>query len=179
MHMFTPRWPAALADDPRVKEIPTGPFRGADDLIDDAELVRKSTWRTWPEVWHLDSTGIWRCMSKHSTGVTVRDMADDPEEMLACRVVARRRCPDNWVVLEHRMDWQAQGMEVTEADAEAFLRLRRSLAVASVNLLDVVVINDDLRWWSLHELTSGTTQWTFVADRPAVSSRRSRARRSA
>jgi hypothetical protein len=25
----------------------------------------------------------------------------------------------------------------------------------------VVIIHDDHRWWSLHELTSGTTEWTF------------------
>jgi hypothetical protein len=179
MHTFTPRWPAAFTDDPHASEIPSGPYRSADDLIAYAERDRLSLGRTWPEVWHFDSSGVFHCMTKHSTGVAVREMADDPVEVLDSRLVVVEGCPDNWLVIEHRMEWHSKGMGVTEADAEAFMRLRRKVARASVNLLDVVIINDEMRWWSLHELTSGTTQWTFVADRPAAPSCRSLARRSA
>lgn len=37
-----------------------------------------------------------------------------------------------------------------------------------VTLLDVVIIHDDFKWWSLHEITCGTTAWTFE---PPVSRR--------
>ena len=49
-------------------------------------------------------------------------------------------------------------------DARAFLLLREGLANHGVTLLDAIVCHEDHRWWSLNELTSGTTQWSF-ADR--------------
>ena len=48
----------------------------------------------------------------------------------------------------------------SEDDARAFLRLRRGLARHGVVLLDVMVFDQEFHWWSLHELTSGTTTWT-------------------
>jgi hypothetical protein len=29
-------------------------------------------------------------------------------------------------------------------------------------LIDVIIANDLNQWWSLHELTTGTTEWAFV-----------------
>jgi len=43
--------------------------------------------------------------------------------------------------------------------------LRAGMAEYGVHLLDVVVFHEDHRWWSLPELTSGTTAWEF---RPRV-----------
>ena len=42
----------------------------------------------------------------------------------------------------------------------AFGVLRRKLSRVGVDLVDAVVFDDEGRWWSLHELTSGTTAWT-------------------
>ena len=55
-------------------------------------------------------------------------------------------------------------LEVTEDDVRAILVLREGLASHGVTLLDAIVFHEDHRRWSLHELTSGTTQWSF-ADR--------------
>ena len=47
-----------------------------------------------------------------------------------------------------------------EADAWAFLELRCQLHGVGVQLLDAVVFDDEGHWWSMHELTSGTTTWS-------------------
>ena len=52
--------------------------------------------------------------------------------------------------------------DVTEGDAQSFIALRSSLARFGITLLDVVIINEEFQWWSLHELTSGTTAWNFA-----------------
>ena len=49
---------------------------------------------------------------------------------------------------------------VDEADAHPFVVLRRKLRRAGIDLLDAVVFDDAGHWWSMHELTSGTTRWT-------------------
>lgn len=48
---------------------------------------------------------------------------------------------------------------MSEADARAFIVLRSKLRRIGVSLLDAVVFDDHQRWWSLHELTSGSTRW--------------------
>jgi hypothetical protein len=49
--------------------------------------------------------------------------------------------------------------QVDESDAHAFLDLRQGLARHGITLLDVMVFDQEFHWWSLHELTSGTTRW--------------------
>lgn len=78
-----------------------------------------------------------------------------------CPTSVGQPCPDYWVVLEPRHRWDPDRYEVTEGDAQAFVGLRRELARLGVTLLDVVVFDEDLHWWSLHELTSGSTAWNF------------------
>lgn len=161
MHTFTPEWPADLAGR---EPVPATKFtyRNANDVAKYAAQEPLTTWYTWPEVWHLDSRGRWRCYSKGSSLDSVHRFAERPVHMLQCRLdEPRRGCPHNWVVIEPRHVGRRH-YQVTEADAEAFVRLRAGLADLGVHLLDVVVFDQEFHWWSLHELTSGTTEWTFV-----------------
>lgn len=161
MHRYQPQWPS----EPSERE-PLSPadfvYRNAFDVERFAAQEPLTTWYTWPEVWHLDQEGRWKCCSRGSSLDSVRRFAEAPQRMLDCRRTrAGRRCPDYWVILEPRHPWRTGRYEVTEADAEAFITLRHGLAVFGVTLLDVVVFDQNCRWWSLHQLTSGTTTWTF------------------
>jgi hypothetical protein len=89
--------------------------------------------------------------------------------MLGCRETpVYPPCPNNWVMLEPRHPYQEDEYEVSEEDARAFIILRGRLAVYGISLLDVVVFDQDRHCWSLHELTSGTTAWTFPTQPAAV-----------
>ncbi len=161
MHSYQPQWP-----DDSSEWTPPNPadflFRDARDVANFASIDRLTTWYTYPHVWHLDEGGRWCCCSKGSSFDSVRRFAAEPEDMLQCRLTpVDEPCPDYWVVLEPRHRWDPDLYEVTEGDAEAFVVLRRGLARFGVTLLDVVVFDEDYHWWSLHELTSGSTAWTF------------------
>ena len=161
MHSYQPRWP-----EDRTDWEPPSPanftYRDARDVAEFASIEPLTTWRTWPEVWHLDHTGRWCCCSKGSSLDSVRRFAETPERMLECRLESTGEpCPDYWVVLEPRRKWHPDRHEVTEEDAHSFSVLRRSLALFGITLLDVVIFHEDFRWWSLHELTFGSTAWTF------------------
>lgn len=161
MHRYEPGWPADYLnwESPSPADFT---YRDALDIAHYASLEPLTTWRTWPEVWHLDHNGRWRCFSKGSTFHSVCRYAESPEELLLCRQTRTgARCPDFWVMLEPRHDWISMGYEVTEADGQAFTGLRSSLAGFGIVLLDVVIFHPDFRWWSLNELTCGTTAWSF------------------
>ena len=163
MHSYQPLWP-----DDRTEWKPPSPadftYRDAVDVGRFAAIDPLTTWHTCPHIWHLDDKGRWRCCSKGSSLDSVQSFAEDPADLLACRQTQTgNRCPNYWVILEPRQEW-LRPLEVTEEDARAFLVLREGLAKHGVTLLDAIVFHEDHRWWSLHELTSGTTQWSF-ADR--------------
>ncbi len=160
MHTFTPEWPNDLAtyEPPSLFDFT---YRDATDIGKYAAREPLAAWYTRPEAWHLDGRGLWRCCSKGSSLDSVRRYAAHPERMVECRLVKpRRRCPNNWVMLEPRHPWSDR-YEVTEGDAEAFVRLRAGLVEFGVNLLDVVVFDQECHWWSLYELTTGSTEWVF------------------
>ena len=48
---------------------------------------------------------------------------------------------------------------MAESDAEAFMTLRQLLAQDGIELLDAVIFDETDHWWSMHELTSGTSKW--------------------
>jgi len=161
MHSYRPRWPADRSD-----WEPPSPadftYRDARDVAEFASIDALTTWYTYPHVWHLDERGRWHCHSKGSSLDSVRRFAQSPEHMLQCRLVPTDEpCPDYWVVIEPRQRWHGDRYDVTEGDAQAFIALRSSLAQFGITLLDVVIINEEFQWWSLHELTSGTTAWNF------------------
>lgn len=172
MHSYQPNWPADRTNwDPPSPTMFT--YRDAHDVARFASIDPLTTWYTYPHVWHLDDQGCWCCCSKGSSGEGVRRVAESPERMLYCRLEATGTpCPDYWVVLEPRHEWSAP-YHVTEGDAQAFLSLRSSLADLGVTLLDVVIFNQEHQWWSLDELTSGSSTWRFApADRQGWSDAR-------
>ena len=115
-------------------------FRSPLDVAAYAELEPLVTWRTYPDVWHLDESGAFRCGSKASSCQTVRTLAKRPGAMLRCRETELGyRCPDRWVVTEPRHEWLGDRYRVNEGDAQAFLALRRGLARHGITLLDVMV----------------------------------------
>jgi hypothetical protein len=159
MHIYQRRWPDDSSDWPLLSPADFT-FRDALDVVRFAEMDPLVTWRTWPDIWHLDSEGRWQCCSKGSSLDSLRRYAEAPQRLLDCRVTdVGRPCPDYWVVLEPRQQWRLDRPGVDEGDAQAFVELRRGLALHGVTLLDVVVFDDDSHWWSLHELTSGSTAW--------------------
>lgn len=161
MHSYRPQWPTDRSD-----WEPPSPadftYRDAHDVAEFASTDVLTTWYTYPHVWHLDEQGRWQCCSKGSSLDSVRRFAKSPAHMLHCRLVPTGEpCPDYWVVIEPRQRWHSDRYDVTEGDAKAFIALRGSLARFGITLLDVVIINEEFQWWSLHELTSGTTAWNF------------------
>ena len=160
MHTYYPRW----ADDPAARVLPNLAdfrFKDAIDVVRYAELDWLVTWRTWPDVWHLDDDGRFRCSSKGSSLDSVRRFAENPSALLRCReIVLAEPCPDRWLIIEPRHPWRKDRYRVDEGDALAFVALRRRLADEhGITLLDVMVFDQEFHWWSLHELTSGTTRW--------------------
>lgn len=158
MHTYTKRW----SDDERDADQPSYDdflFRGLNDLIRWAELDRTTAWRTWPEIWHLDDDGAFRCGSKGSSLEGVQAYAEDPERLLACRwYTPRDDCPDRWLIIEVR-DERNDPYPVGGSDVAAFVELRRGLEDFGVTLLDVVVFDQELHCWSLHEMATGSTTW--------------------
>ena len=160
MHTYQRRWPEDMSDwtPPEFEGLQ---FRDAQDVAHYAELDPVVAWRTWPEVWHLDDEGRFRCSSKGSSLDSVHRFAKRPADMLRCREVSvEPPCPSSWLVIEPRHPWLGDRYQVSEDDARAFLRLRRGLARHGILLLDVIVFDQAFHWWSLHELTTGSTTWT-------------------
>lgn len=159
MHEFIPRWPDSLdLDDlPRVGDYT---FIDTRDVVAYCETERTSLWRNWPEIWHLDDEGRFRCSTKGSSiCCSILDYAAAPRRFFMGREIdLGYPCPDRWVMIESRHEWH-EHYAVTEADAAAFVRLGKSCARRGVTLLDVVILNQEPRWWSLRELTTGTTAW--------------------
>lgn len=58
--------------------------------------------------------------------------------------------------------------EPTEGDVAVFVELRRWFAAEGARLLDALVFTDDYRCWSMHELTTGSTAWSFTRPEGAI-----------
>jgi hypothetical protein len=146
--------------------LPTWPLAGALDL--ERQIIRERfvAQRTYPEVWHLDNHGLFSCGYRGCTGDSVREWADDPADLRRSRRegLADNGCAPNWLIIEPRPAWLFPDGPIDEGDGEQFLRLRRHLADVGVTLVDAVLVVED-RWWSLHELVSGTTEWTMSVGR--------------
>jgi hypothetical protein len=84
MHTYQRRWPEDLSNW-------TGPdleglrFRDACHVAQYVELDPVLAWRTWPEVWHLDDEGKFRCCSRGSSLDSVHRFAKRPSDMVRCR----------------------------------------------------------------------------------------------
>ena len=136
-------------------------FNDALDVVAYAELDSTLGWKTWPEAWHLDADGIFDCYYKASSCDSLTRWARDPSGLYRSRRqgLAEGGCTDRWVIVDSRPVWLHDAPIVGEGDAEAFLAVRGHLERVGVHLLDCVVFDDAGHWWSMHELTSGTTAW--------------------
>jgi hypothetical protein len=148
-------------DDVHPPSIEVYRFRGALDVVALAQVDRCIGWKTWPEVWHLDEDGAFACYYKGSTLDSIQRWAEDPSPLRRSRIegLASGGCADRWVIVDSRPTWLHEGPTTDESDVEAFLHLRPAVEAFGVSLLDVVIFDDDQHWWSLHELTAGTTAW--------------------
>ena len=150
-------------------DIDTHPFRCPDDVVDWARRHPTVGWMTWPEAWHLDENGTFCCYSKGSSLDSLKGWADDASDLRRAREEGLRTggCADSWLIIDSRPRWRRDGPTVDEGDVEAFLRLRPRLTALGVTLVDVMVFDDECHWWSLHELTTGTTTWAPPLGRAA------------
>ena len=138
-------------------------FVDALDVVRWAELDCTIGWQTRPDVWHLNDSGEFSCYQKCSTLDSIRQWAKNAPPMCRARPEpARADCPDRWVVVESRPSWLHDQPIVDERDGEAFLTLRRKLVRDGITLLDAVLFDDEGHWWSMHELTTGTTSWANI-----------------
>lgn len=167
MHDYQREW----LDDPDVRPPDLGDvrFRCAEDVVAHAAVDPTFGWRTWPEVWHLDPDGALTCGYNASTMCTLVGWADDPSPLRRSRSEGladpRSDCGEDWLIIDSRPVWMGDlRPSVSESDARAFLILRTELHEIGVRLLDAVVFDDAGHWWSLHELTSGTTNWRRPAE---------------
>jgi len=138
------------------------PFNDALDVVAYAEVDLCIGWNTWPEVWHLDETGVLACAYKASSCESLVGWAQDPWQLERSRregLASAGGCADRWLIVDSRPTWLSE--PPNEADARAFIELRAHLQDSiAVELVDAVVFDDDGHWWSMHELTSGTTEWS-------------------
>ena len=155
------------ADDPTPPPgLASSRFRDPHDLDELAKVDRLLGGSTCPEAWHLDAAGRFRCGYRGSSIESIRDWADDPYPLRRSRregLASVDGCTDRWLIVESRPTWTCPSPTVTEADAAAFVRVRRVLADLGVHLLDCMVFDDRGHWWSLHELTSGSLRWDLDA----------------
>jgi len=135
-------------------------FRDALDVAAWAENDRLIGWKTWPEVWHLDDHALVHCYYKASSCSSLKAWAADPADLFRSREEGLQSpdgCTDRWFVVDSRPAEHAARPD--EGDVEAFVLVRRALEPIGVLLLDAVVFDDDGHWWSMHELTTGSTRW--------------------
>ena len=100
------------------------------------------------------------CYFKGSSLDSLIEWADDPWKLERSRRegLASGGCADRWLVVDSRPTWFAE--PPGECDARAFVELRARLReLIGVELVDAVVFDDEGHWWSMQELTSGTTAW--------------------
>jgi hypothetical protein len=158
MHTYTKPVPDS---DVRLPSIAEFRFNDALDVVAYAEIDFTIGWKTWPETWHLDADGVFQCYFSGSSLQSIVRWARQPRELLQWRLEGpgADACPNRWLIVDSRPVWLNEPPTVTEADAQAFLTLRRKLRRRGIELVDDVVFDDQGHWWSLHELTCGTTAW--------------------
>lgn len=143
-------------------EYPEIDLRSAEDVVWVAARWPSFGRLTFPEILHLDERGANECGWLASSLCSLVRWATDPGDLETALEQARLDgCThDRWLVVDSRPSAFADlRPPVTEADAKAFIELRTWLGGRHIDLVDAVVFNDRLRWWSMRELTMGTTRW--------------------
>lgn len=66
--------------------------------------------------------------------------------------------PDQSVPIDGRPPrWPGDDPAPSEADVEHFVRLRNQLGVVRIRLMDAVIFDGGVQWWTMCELLTGTT----------------------
>jgi hypothetical protein len=129
-------------------------FRSPADVVEYARHDRCIGWATWPDVWHLDDEGRFRCYFKGSTLDRLDRWAQNPYALVRSRREGLRSpdgCAPNWLIIENRTLLR-DDLPPSELDGRSFVVLRSSLESVGVNLVDAVIFDSDFHWWSLHDL---------------------------
>ena len=156
MHPFTVRYPPDGSND-----VYLPPYRrqylSADDVIAVFERDRTAC-PSRMDSWHLRSDGWHVCCDLLDDMPDLASLAHDTWSLTRCREIEDRYdCPHNWFLYAQ---YEA-GFQVDEGHVESFVELRDRVSLLGITLLDVIIVSGFERWWSLHELTSGTNAWTF------------------
>ena len=135
-------------------------FNDALDVIEYAGCEGGFERKRSTEIWHLDQAGTYCCGSRFSPDTDIRRLADQPGILRESRRqgLATGGCPDRWLVNEYQAV-RRDGRPPDEGDVQAYRTVLTMLAGLGVHLVDCLVWGPDMRCWSLHELTSGTTRW--------------------
>ncbi len=106
--------------------------------------------KAYNEVWLLDGDGAYvGCWTSRSV-VRVRDLAVDPSKLLAAtRLALAEVAHPHWLVFENR-EGSDGNPRPTEADVQAFVRLREALG-ADATVVDAVILGER-QLWSLHDV---------------------------
>jgi hypothetical protein len=165
VHSYEPQWNPDETD----KMGAIGPFTGPLDVVAYAARDILVSHSTFPSLYHLDTQGKVRCCSRDGSLSNVRKWAVDPTGLYLPRLInPRRSCPNRWLAVESRPTSRYGSCVVNEADAEAFVTVRKTVAArALIDLVDVMIFDDACHWWSLHELTTGQTTWAPPASPPS------------
>ena len=156
--------PANLAEAPD-PDLEAHRFCSPADVVEWARRDFTIPSKTFPEVFHLDGEGAYRCGYRASSMSSIQRWADRPHDLLRSRWegMARMRCADNWLILEPRtMPWKT--VPPTEGDAEAFAHVRKVLATVGVQLVDLVVFDSRFHAWSMHDLERPGVPYDLVDD---------------
>jgi hypothetical protein len=152
----------AAAPHPRLED---HRFRSPDDVIEWARQDFAIPSKTFPEVFHVDVEGAYRCGYRASSLDTIGRWADNPHDLLRSRWegMAKMCCASNWLIVEHRT-LPGHTVPPSEADAEDFVHVRKILATVGVQLIDLVIFDGQFHAWSLHELESPGTPYLLIDD---------------
>jgi hypothetical protein len=156
--------PANLADAPKL-DLEAHRFRSPDDAVDWVRRDITIPTRTFPDVWHVDRDGAIKCWYRASSLDGIAGWADNPYGLLRSRWegTASTGCTRNWLIFEPRT-LHREAVPPSEADAEAFVLVRKALLPVGVHLIDLVITDDQFHVWSMHELEAPGTPYPLVGD---------------
>ena len=157
MHAFTP---LAQFGDPPIDPY-TFRFGSAIDVV---EYVRQDAYffyGLYPRLWHLDDLGAPRCETRCSSCDGIRSWPEFPHSLYASwgEGLKTGECPPRWLIVEPW--WRPDDGLPNEGDVACYSQIAELLSDLDVNLVDAVLIDKDRgSWWSMHELTTGSTKWS-------------------
>lgn len=120
----------------------------------------------WIDVWHLRGDGVVTCTAEAGPQSSLVGWAAHPGPMTSLRLdgLDKGDCGTDWLIVDARTRRSGTCRPPCRADRLAFAVLQQELADIGVRLLDAVVFDDDGHWWSLRELTTGSTTWPTTGD---------------